>query len=389
MSEAVITVKIEDLSRGGAGVAKLDTPEGKQVVFVPYTLPGDLVQVTIVEQAKRFSNAELVRILEPSPDRVPAPCPVFGKCGGCTWQHIPYAMQWKTKVEGVRHALQRTERPWSGPFDEFPAAQPWNYRNRIQLRGRAQVGAEPELGFFARGSKKLIPVERCDIARKEINQALTKIRKEAGSFGPEFKVEVEVLTNGEIRHAWNANHGAMGFRQVNDDQNLKLQNYISRHLSDGAHVYDLFGGNGNLSLGLVNRVKTVDCVDVGSPTENGPAKPANFRFFKTDAVKWIDRQAQSKKHGTYAQSGPFEAILDPPREGLGKGFDQVADAFETLGVKKIVAVGCDPDAWARDVSRFQKRGYEMIASAVFDLFPQTPHVEAVGVLVFRDSFKAR
>jgi 23S rRNA (uracil1939-C5)-methyltransferase len=379
MSQTV-TLQIEDLSRGGSGVARLDTPEGKQVVFVPGTLPGDRVLAIIVEQAKRFSNAELVEVLSPSPDRVDAPCPVFGKCGGCAWQHIPYAMQWKTKRSGALHALQRTGITWAGTVDEFPAKNPWNYRNRIQMRG-----SEQGLGFFARGSRELVAVTKCFIAREEINQALPKIQTEAQALKPPYKVEIEVLESGEVRHVWNARHAALGFRQVNDEQNLNLRHYVSQNIDSQVHLFDLFGGAGNLSWDLASRMKHIDCVDVGSPLGSDANRPDNYRFFKTDVQKWIERQAHQKTKGTYPYTGPFEVILDPPREGLATGFEKISNSFETLGVKKIIAVGCDPDSWARDVSRFIKKGYRLEKVAVFDLFPQTPHVEAVGVLI-RNSF---
>src|SRR4051812_46602980 len=95
-------LRITDLSRGGAGVSR--DPSGR-VVFVPYSAPGDLVRVRIVEAEKRYAQGEILEILEPSVERQVPPCPVFGKCGGCQWQHLPYSLQWSTKSKGLLHAL--------------------------------------------------------------------------------------------------------------------------------------------------------------------------------------------------------------------------------------------------------------------------------------------
>ncbi len=373
-----LRVEIEDLSRSGSGVARQDTPQGRRVVFVPQTLSGDVAEVRIVREEKRFVEAELVELIQASPDRVSPKCEVFGRCGGCAWQHVPYKKQWQVKRDGVFHALARTQVSLPESHQEFPAENPFGYRNRIQLRG---VGAE--VGFFSKRSRSLVAIQRCEIAREELNRVLPEIRKKGLEKGGEFKVEIEVLPDGQVRESWNDRHGALGFRQVNDEQNEKLKHYVQGHIEDGAHVLDLYGGNGNLSLGLEKRVAWVDCVDVGAPRGGGPEQPPNYRFFQTDAPKWMDRRAHEFEKGVWALKGPGVAIIDPPREGLGEQQNKISRSLDLTGVQKIIAVGCDPDSFARDVARFQKQGWKIVEISIFDLFPQTPHVEAVGVLVRR------
>lgn len=379
-SDEILQLKIEDLSRGGAGVARIDTPEGKQVVFVPLSLPGDVVRAQITRREKRFTYAELVEIIEPSSDRVTPRCAVFGQCGGCSWQHVPYAMQWKVKREGVLHALSRTQVEVPGTIDEFPAEHPWGYRNRIQLRGR-ETNGEIEMGFFARGSRSLVPIERCEIAREELNAALPGLRKQAKEKNQtDFKLEIDVKPDAQVRAAWNERHAALGFRQVNDEQNEKLRAYVSAQLTPGVHLLDLFGGSGNLSYHLAEKMKHIDCVDVGAPRGGFEGQPGNYKFFQSDTAKWLVRQAASKKEGRFPFQGPFEAILDPPREGLADASVRIIDSLLALKVDRLVFVGCDPDSFARDLSRLTRRGYQVTRLAAFDLFPQTPHVESVAVL---------
>ncbi len=357
---------VEDLSRSGSGVSR---DASGRVIFVPLTAPGDRVKVRIVSQEKRYAQAEVFEIIEKSPLRVEPRCPVFGQCGGCQWQHLPYELQWKTKVSGVAHALERVQLKVPGALGEFPAERIWNYRNRIQLR--AEGG---QIGFFARRSHDLVAVDSCAVARPEINAAWSETRDQALAKGPQrTKVEVEVLADGSLRRMFNAPHGAAGFRQVHDEQNEKLQAWVAEAVTPGRKLLDLYGGSGNLSLGLAGKMTQVDCVDVGGPI---PQAPDHFRFHRRPVRSWILAEARRTK----GAQGPVSAIVDPPREGLAADFPVVADGFESLGVTELVAVGCDPDSWARDLSRFVRRGWRLEKAAVLDLFPQTPHVESLAVL---------
>jgi tRNA/tmRNA/rRNA uracil-C5-methylase (TrmA/RlmC/RlmD family) len=302
--------------------------------------------------------------------RITPRCPVFGRCGGCQWQHLPYSLQWQTKARGVRHALDRVQGIYPAPeaWIELPAEQIWEYRNRVQLRG---VG--DKVGFYSAGSRDLVSVDRCDIARSEINGVLPEIRAEGARRDRPYKVEVEVFPGGEVRKFWNARHAAGGFRQVHDAQNEKMRRFVRDTLSPGRRLIDLFGGSGNLSAPLADRMSAIHCVDVSAPRERPADAPANLAFYRADVLFWLLKKA-------IPPGIPTSAIIDPPREGLGSGFGEIAPALEALGVDEIVAVGCDPDAWARDLSRWIRRDWRIEKIAVVDLFPQTPHVESIALL---------
>lgn len=365
-----LILDITDLSRGGTGVARDD--QGR-VVFVPFTAPGDRVKVQIVESEKRYATGELLEVIQASSVRQKPRCPAFGRCGGCQWQHLPYDLQWKTKSSGVLHALSRVGVDTSAlKLEELPADRIWEYRNRIQLRGEHRSEGTI-LGFYAKGSHDVIPLDRCDIARPEINESWEKTRADSNAYDRPFKVELEVSEKGELSQSWNKGHAAQGFRQVHDDQNEKLKVWVRSAVTLGLPVLDLFGGSGNLSTQLMESAPEIHCVDVSVPRQKPAHFPESFQFHRAPVAEWIKRTQVEKKD--------WSAIIDPPRIGLGRDFQIIADGIDRAGVKELVAVGCDPDSWARDVSRFLKRGWKLDRVAALDLFPQTAHVESLARLI--------
>ena len=277
---------------------------------------------------------------------------------------------------GVLHALKRVgvelrdEQSWG----EFPAEQIWEYRNRIQLRGFRET-----LGFYAASSHSLIPITRCEIARSEINAVLEQTRSEAKKFSEPFKVEITVLPDGKIRKTWNQGHGAAGFRQIHDAQNNKLQEWVRAAISPGKPLLDLFGGSGNLSQALAASAPVVHCIDLGAPRIRPEGSAQNIHFHHAGVLPWLRKAARDSRLRSMA---PWAAISDPPRDGLAGEFREIHAALAEIGANELVAVGCDPDNWARDISRFLKSGWSLQRIAVFDFFPQTPHVESAALLKF-------
>jgi 23S rRNA (uracil1939-C5)-methyltransferase len=363
-----IVLEITDLARSGAGVGR---DASGRVVFVPFTAPGDRARVEIVSEDKRYAEARLLELLTAAPGRSVPPCPAFGRCGGCEWQHLPYGRQWAAKKSGVLHALKRVgvgaeELPW----DDLPADRVWEYRNRVQLRG-----FRDQIGFYARGSNSLVPVEKCYIARPELNERLAPVRAAGASRPREYKVELEVFPGGEVTESWNRGHSAQGFRQVHDEQNEKLRAWVSANAGTGGALLDLYGGSGNLSLGIAARFAEVHCVDVGAPPQRPDGTPPHFHFHRMPTFEWLRRE-RPRLEGL----GPLRAVLDPPREGLGSELGPVVELLKSLPLRETLLIGCEADPWARAVSRFLKHGWQLRRVGALDFFPQTHHVEALAVL---------
>src|SRR5579863_6826419 len=171
-------ITIEKLVYGGEGIAH---HEGA-TVFVPFVLPAERVAAAAVEQKKKFIRARVERVLEPSPDRAAAPCPHFGVCGGCDYQHIPYESQLKYKTEILRETLRRIGRiEWTGEIAAH-ASPPWGYRNRAQWKVRplGEDGAGGMgIGYFRANSTALCAVEDCSILSPLLLKSLLALRRAA------------------------------------------------------------------------------------------------------------------------------------------------------------------------------------------------------------------
>src|ERR1051325_1262605 len=150
-----VDLTIQDIAFGGKGIGR----EAGKVVFVPLTIDAETISAEIVRQKKQFTEAELIEVRQSSPHRVTAPCPYFGHCGGCAYQHIDYPHQLEIKWRQVRDLLGRIGKvgePPMGPI--IPSPKPYGYRNRITVHVMSGV-----IGFFRRESNRLLDIERCPI----------------------------------------------------------------------------------------------------------------------------------------------------------------------------------------------------------------------------------
>ncbi len=369
--QRVCELRVDDLSRAGNGVAKDDSG---RVVFIPFTAPGDLVKVRIVSQKSKFAQAELLEVLEQSAQRQSPRCPVFGRCGGCDWQHIAYPLQWQTKFQGVKEALSRMKVPPPDSWQEYPAVQTWSYRNRIQLRGNKGV-----VGFYAKSSHTIVPVEHCAIARDELNACIESIQEQGRLQAKPYKVELELSANGEVRSTWNDTTAATGFQQVNSEQNHNLQQWVMENISKHRPVLDLYGGSANLSAQLAPDSPHIDCVDLVIPESAATQWPKNISFHQSDVFSWVVEKARHRRKET-SPADTLSAIVDPPRGGMPEQLPEFIDSLQRLNVTELIAVGCKTDTWVRDLTGFVQRGWCVEKVSVFDFFPQTAHVEAAALL---------
>lgn len=237
-----LKVKIEKLITGGPGLAR----SGGKVVFVDFAAPDDLVEIQIYESKSSFSRGKIIRILEPGPSRINPACDVFGKCGGCQWQHIRYQAQIDAKqniLTEVIHRFLPEETIKLDPFVKSPAQ--FNYRNRIQVRYE-----QGKVGFFERKTHDLVPIVKCPIAEEPINNALLQLIESQPKNG-KYRLQIGLKNEVEVTNV-GIQEEPLGFAQINTKQNEQLQNEVIAAYSQvkGAPIVDLYGGYGNFSFPL-------------------------------------------------------------------------------------------------------------------------------------------
>jgi 23S rRNA (uracil1939-C5)-methyltransferase len=180
---------VEKWVYGGEGLSRVDG----RVALTPFVLPGEKVRIELGEGV----NARLIEVLEPSPDRVEPPCPLFARCGGCHYQHAPYEFQLARKAEILREQLRRVGKiEYSGAIETI-SGPPLGYRNRVQVHILSSGRAGRRLGYLARRSHKLVPLTGdCPVASPRLNQELAAMRERLHDARfPRFVRALELFTN--------------------------------------------------------------------------------------------------------------------------------------------------------------------------------------------------
>ncbi len=417
-----VQVPIESVAFKGYGVARI---HGK-VVFVPHTVTGDEAWIEIMDEKKKYSMARLVEIIKPSPWRVNPPCPYFGSCGGCQWQHIDYSIQGELKKEILRDILKRL-----GRLKEIPtirvvlSPKPYDYRIRIQLKVRGKA-----IGYYQERSHQIVQIDRCPISHPLVNQIIQELRVELAALSRMEEIEINVSPEegrGLIlfhAHSYDqridcfmkkflqsqpilrgialSRKGGLNlfgdpvlnftiplyqettfklrispgsFSQVNPEQNQTLIQTVLQfsEVNQRDRVFDLYAGVGNLSLPLATRARGVLGIeesrmaveDAQFNAERNGMNNCDFVYGRVEDV------AMNWKKET-----PDLVVLDPPRTGCKTILDQLV----RWKPKKIIYVSCEPTTFARDLRLFSERGYSLQRLGLIDMFPQTYHMEVVGLL---------
>ncbi|MGH7819641.1 MAG: 23S rRNA (uracil(1939)-C(5))-methyltransferase RlmD [Candidatus Binatia bacterium] len=419
MSE--VTVTIDSLSYGGAGVARTE----RGVVFVSGTAPGDVARVRIIADKRDYREAELLEIVEPAASRRDPPCRYVPECGGCSWQHVDYPAQLAAKETILREALARIAGLDPASVDVRPilASPEWAYRHRITLR----VDGEQRLGFYRHRSHRLIEIDSCLIADDTVNTHLatarewlrgvsTTIRRLEIASASGGRAIFVAIAEGPFRHdgeyhekflrthpalrgivltgkGWRRAFGKPtasipvaedleiesdgGFTQVNPTANLLLTETVLELAMPRAddRALDLYCGAGNFTLPIARRVRAVvgvetDVASVGCARRNADrAGLANCRF--------VQQTAAAAAKGLAAEGERFSiVILDPPRSGAA----DVVESLPPLEPSRVVYVSCNPTTLARDLKQLVSLGFDIGPLQPIDLFPQTYHLEVVARL---------
>jgi tRNA/tmRNA/rRNA uracil-C5-methylase (TrmA/RlmC/RlmD family) len=387
VAPTIVDVTISGLDHDGRGTGIAGDP-----VAIPFTMPGDHVRARIWNRGPDGLGADLLEILTPSADRVPAPCPLYGVCGGCQLQHLSYPRQlgWKTSV--VRDLVEPL-----GLADKVAScvASPrtFGYRSKITPHHDYPRAGQPlAIGFLRVGRRHdVVDVERCPLATDGINAALPRLRADiaaaatARSKGASFLVREAasgVTTDPDARvtervGGLELEFFAREFFQNNPFLLPALVTFVvDAAASGGARaLVDAYSGSGLFALSAAARFSNVMGVEispgaVAAARENAARNNiTNARFVAADAIRIFV--------GIDGPGADAAVIIDPPRKGCGPEF--LAQLIE-FGPRTIVYVSCNPETMARDLQVLMRVGYAVSVLQPFDMFPQTRHVECVAVL---------
>lgn len=427
---------LDRIAWGGDAIGTLD--DGR-VIFVDSGFPGDRALVDVVQSAKRFARGKLASALEETTPRRAA-CPSADRCGGCRFQGLSYERELELKSGALEQMLRRIAPDVAWPaLDVVPSPQPVGYRERVRLR----VNAQGQTGYLARGSHELVPAITCEVLHPAIeaarplagrlSQGLPRVHQIRLEWDEERRVVVLEIpaepetwdalndtlkarasaelrplvdASGEpfelaiaLRHQgrWEAIVGdphiyrrygdvvvqqrSGNFSQAHRALNLKLRRRVAAWMREATGegeqlVADLFGGAGNLAFALADAGFRVSCVDHASEALAAGELSDGERVVE----QWLS---------VNLAEGPFEPIaalmarakglvLDPPRGGLSPNF---VEFLRGTSADAAVHVSCDPPAFARDMSRLVTYGWRVQRLEAWDMFPRTPHLELVALLM--------
>ncbi|MFM2169957.1 MAG: hypothetical protein RI957_186 [Verrucomicrobiota bacterium] len=385
-----LTLHVDSLTNLGMGVARVDG----WVVFIPHCLPGETVRARIYRNEKNFSQADLLEVLTPSPDRVIPLCPLFGECGGCQYQHLSYEAQlaWKTRqvTELMKHMAAVTF-----PVNScHPSPQQWGYRSKITphyQKPRAPEEFMP-IGFLAQGRRsQILDVPQCPIAMKEINESLPDLRettrrspgKKGGTLllraTVDAKNQRQVTTDNnavvtEVCGATRFDFLAGEFFQNNPFILEEFVGYVAKQarLPDTRFLIDAYCGSGLFALCLAPHFQQVAAVEVSEAAVDWARKNAEKNSISN--ATFLAASAEAIFDGITFPAKETTVVIDPPRKGCTPEFLQQLIAFAP---RRVVYVSCDPATQVRDLAILRDAGFTLTEVQPFDLFPHTRHVENI------------
>ena len=422
----VFEVRIEKMVQGGEGMARL--PDGR-VCFVAGALPGELCKVAVTFTKKDFSRGHVVEVLEgANPDRVEARCPLYGKCGGCSLQHLDSEKQAEYLAQVERENFRRIARielPESFIVHTGPA---WGYRNRARVVVACdQAGDKPivRFGFRKQESNSVALFKNCPVLTPALNEFLQGRAREifAGKFRPGREMEVNLFDNGagEISYYYEGmparefSENAVSVAEICGKKieadagvffqsNLALLPALVQSVRDAVDeglasgeasnewLIDLFSGVGFFAAMLLDKFKRVTTVEreekclqhakvnLSEMCDNASRSDKAMR----DAIN--DKQAAAIENvsapaeewlASNVVNIPATLIVDPPRTGLPK---EALDAIADSSVNRLIYVSCHPVTLARDTALLAEKGFKIRRAEAFAFYPQTPHLEMMLVL---------
>lgn len=402
-----IELRLTSPAYGGTTLGRL--PDGR-AVFVPFALPGERVRVRLREEKRGHAQAELVEVLEAAVERIPAPCPHFGLCGGCHYQHLAYPEQLKLKTAILGEQLSRLGGLSQPPVRPcVPSPNPFHYRNTVQFH----LTAEGRLGFIQVDNQSVFPVESCLLPETVINEIWPQLDFEDQALiervglrlGVEDDLQVilesddlqppEISVEGlpvSVAHLSPAGAltlagspavqmeiggrrfqvSAGSFFQVNRAMAAAMVEHMLElaQATPEMTILDVYCGVGLFSAFLAERAGRVIGI------ESSPSACEDFveNLDEFENVELYEATAEQALGQIHRQ--PELVVVDPPRAGIER---RAMDSLLRINAARLIYISCDPATLGRDARRLSQGGYRLRQVTPFDLFPQTYHIESISL----------
>ena len=418
-----IIIKLDKLVYGGEAMGHL---EDGRAVFVPYTLPGEVVRIQLVEERGGYARAELLEVIQAEAERTAPKCKHFfsltpysspvGRregvrvCGGCQYQHMPYSGQLKAKTEILSDQLTRIGHIQHPPVHSIIASpESWNYRNQVQFH----LDEDGRLGFQAAKSNRVIPISECHLPEAPINALWPQIEVEAipdlerlslrlganedlmlilesrSMEPPEMEIEAGI----SVVHLWpggmtvlaGSDHllmevcgrtfqvSAGSFFQVNTRMAEALVTHLLEILPLPVEmILEVYCGAGLFSTFFAPQCKRL----IGIEASQAACEDFMINLDEFDHVELYEAAAEEALPALEVR--PDIIVVDPPRAGLDR---RVLDAILAMGATTLAYISCDPSTLGRDAARLTAGGYVLKQVIPFDLFPQTYHIESLSLFI--------
>ena len=406
-----VTVRTEKTVFGGNTIAKIDS----KTVFIPYTMPDETLSVNIVQHKNDYDNAEIIKIIEPSPYRVQPKCKYYGLCGGCNMMHIQSDYQRKLRLQMLKDAFESNKIKLQDYCEPQIISGPdFNYRSRFQFtdgglcqkngntvvnidsclcaeqeindylkttpqaqrpEGRTHVFGSSRLVSDSNSSQKVkitIPEDKKVYKNIQPNKSSKKLKiKENKHFAgtvisPQNTVTVTLLDK-------QLSFDVRGFFQSNLFVFEKVLQKLLELLPGGTNILDMYAGCGSISCFLPQKYKHVTLVE-----------------HNRDSLVFAEQNMNGAPHLSYGLSGAawvktcaqtcpvFDAaVVDPPRSGMEK---EVLDYFCKSGIPFIAYLSCNPSTQSRDCAKLISNGYKIKQAFLMDFYPNTSHIESLVIL---------
>ncbi|MDR2420407.1 MAG: class I SAM-dependent RNA methyltransferase [Puniceicoccales bacterium] len=383
----VIELSIDNVTNLGIGIGRIDT----WVVMVPFVLTGERVRARIYKNHKNYSEADLLEILESSPHRREAKCPLYGLCGGCQYQHIVYEEQLRMKQSHIREFFHRSG--WTDAAVAPPLSGPeWHYRDKLTPHFQKPTFSQFPIGFLKRGNRNtLVDVPHCPIATEAINAALTHARSEIYKQWSSYRHgqtllfrDVEGKVYQDPNHIVEQDIGkyrfffrAGSFFQNNTQVLSKMLPYVISQAAEDAtdFLIDAYCGVGLFAISAASHFKKIAGIEIDEDAVALARKNAARNAI--DHVQFFHGTAEAVFEQITFPADQSVVIIDPPRKGCESSFLQQLMHFHP---KKIIYISCDPSTQIRDLREMYDQGYYLRSIQPVDLFPQTRHMENIVTL---------